>query len=111
MKRIFTLSGLVLLCFFFLNTAFAQNVNVKGTITDAATGETLVGVSVVIKGTTNGTQTDANGAFSLSAPSNAILTISYLGYASQDVPVNGQASVSIKLKSQSSALNEVVVVG
>jgi len=111
MKRIFTISGLVLFFSFLLNSAFAQNVNVKGTVTDATTGETLIGVSVTVKGTATGTQTDANGAFSLSVPSNATLTVSYLSYAAQDVAVNGQASLNIKLKPQSNALNEVVVIG
>ena len=79
MKRTFTISGLVLLCFFFINSAYAQNVTVKGKITDAANNETLIGVSVTIKGTTEGTQTDVNGAFTINAPSNAILVISYIG--------------------------------
>ena len=80
MKRIFTISGLVLLCFFFINSAFAQNITVKGKITDGATNETLIGVSVSVKGTTTGTQSDANGAFSISAPSNATLVFTYIGY-------------------------------
>ncbi|MDB5025811.1 MAG: SusC/RagA family TonB-linked outer membrane protein [Mucilaginibacter sp.] len=111
MKRIFTISGLVLLCFFFINSAFAQNVTVKGKVTDAANGETLIGVSVSVKGTSTGTQTDVNGAFSLSAPSNATLVFSYIGYDAQEVPVNGQTSLDVKLKAKSSALNEVVVIG
>jgi TonB-linked SusC/RagA family outer membrane protein len=111
MKRNFTISGLVLLCFFFINSAFAQNLTVKGKVTDAATNETLIGVSVGVKGTSTGTQTDVNGAFSLSAPTNATLVFSYIGYSAQEVPVNGQTAFSIKLKSQSNSLNEVVVVG
>jgi TonB-linked SusC/RagA family outer membrane protein len=111
MKRIFTISGLVLLCFFFINSAFAQNVTVKGKVTDAANGETLIGVSVSVKGTSTGTQTDVNGAFSLSAPSNATLVFSYLGYDAQEVPVNGQTLLDVKLKAKSSALNEVIVIG
>ncbi len=67
MKRIFTISGLLLFCFFFMDAAIAQNVTVKGKVTDATTGETLVGVSVAVKGTTNGTQTDVNGAYSPSS--------------------------------------------
>src|SRR5258706_16241869 len=98
MKRIFTISGLVLLCFFFINSALAQNVTVKGKVTDAANGETLIGVSVSVKGTSTGTQTDVNGAFSLSAPSNATLVFSYLGYDAQELPVNGQTSLDVKLK-------------
>lgn len=111
MKRIFTISGLVLLCFFFSAAAFAQNIAIKGTVTDANTGETLIGVSVAVKGTTNGTQTDVSGAFTLMAPSNATLTISYLGYTTQDVPVNGQTSVTVKLAPSAKQLDQVVVIG
>src|ERR1700754_3182521 len=106
MKRIFTISGLVLFCFFFINSAFAQNVTVKGTVTDAANSEALIGVSINVKGTSTGTQTDANGAFSLSAPSNATLVFSYLGYTMQEIPVSGQATLNIKLQSSSNSLNE-----
>jgi TonB-linked SusC/RagA family outer membrane protein len=111
MKRNFTISGLVLLCFFFINSAFAQNVTVKGKVTDAANGEALIGVSVGVKGTSTGTQTDVNGAFSLNVSSNATLVFSYIGYTALEVPINGQTSLSVKLQAQSSSLQEVVVVG
>lgn len=111
MKRNFTISGLILLCILFFNTAFAQNITVKGSISDAATGEKLVGVSVLQKGTSNGTQTDINGAFTLNAASNATLVISYIGYANQTVPVNGQTVINIKLLAQNNELQQVVVVG
>src|ERR1700740_1739117 len=104
MKRIFTISGLVLLFSFFIVTAYAQNIAIKGKVSDAATGETLIGVSVTVKGTTTGTQTDVNGAFSLSAPSNATLVFSYLGYTAQEVPVGGQTTINIKLQSSSNSL-------
>ena len=111
MKRIFTISGLVLFCFLFINSAFAQNVRVKGTVTDASSGETLVGVSVSIKGTTTGTQTDVSGSFTLSAPSSATLLFSYIGYISQEIPVNGQTIIMVKLAPKSNELQQVVVVG
>ena len=111
MKRIFTISGLVLFCFFFINAAIAQNKTVTGKVTDAGTGETLVGVSVAVKGTTNGTQTDVNGAFSIAAPSTATLVFSYIGYATLEVPINGQTTIDVKLQSQSNVLQQVVVVG
>jgi TonB-linked SusC/RagA family outer membrane protein len=111
MKRNFTISGLILLCILFFNTAFAQIITVKGSISDAATGEKLVGVSVLQKGTSNGTQTDINGAFTLNAASNATLVISYIGYANQTVPVNGQTVINIKLLAQNNELQQVVVVG
>ncbi|MCO5945330.1 SusC/RagA family TonB-linked outer membrane protein [Mucilaginibacter flavidus] len=111
MKRIFTISGLVLLCFLFVNAAIAQNVTVKGKVTDASTGEALIGVSVAVAGTSSGTQTDVNGAFSLSAPSNATLRVSYLGYTTAQVAVNGQTSIDIKLQPSANELAQVVVVG
>jgi len=111
MKRIFTISGFILLCFFFVNTAFAQNFTVKGKIIDAATGETLPGVTVAIKGTSNGTQTDANGAFSLSVSANSTLLISYIGYTAQQVAVSGANPIVIKLASATNELQQVVVVG
>src|ERR1700753_1689641 len=111
MKRIFTYSGLVLLCFLFIQSAFAQTATVKGKVTDASNGETLIGVSVIVKGTTNGTQTDVNGSYSLNAPSNATLVFSYIGYSTQEVPVNGQTTINVKLNISANQLQSVVVVG
>ena len=110
MKRIFTISGLVLLFFFFINAAFAQTA-VKGTVTDATTGETLIGVSVSVKGTATGTQTDVNGTYTLTAPSGATLTFTYIGYTTQQVAVNGQTEINIKLLAQANELQQVVVIG
>src|ERR1700761_4711706 len=107
MKRIFTISGLVLLCFLFTNSAFAQDISVKGHVTDATTGESLPGVSVSVKGTTNGGQTDVNGAYSVMASSSATLVFSYIGYAAQEVPVNSRNVIDVKLQSQSSELAQV----
>jgi TonB-linked SusC/RagA family outer membrane protein len=111
MKRIFTISWLVLLCFFFVNAASAQNLTVKGKVTDATTGESLVGVSVAVKGTSTGTQTDVNGSYSIAVPSAAVLTFTYIGYAPQQVTVNGRANIDIKLVAQASELQQVVVIG
>jgi len=111
MKRIFTISGLVLLCFFFISPAFAQNATVSGTVIDAASGETLIGVSVLVKGTTTGTQTDSHGAFSISVAPNSTLVLSYLGYTTQEVPVTGRSTINIKLSEKSSELQQVIVIG
>ncbi|QXV65765.1 TonB-dependent receptor [Mucilaginibacter achroorhodeus] len=111
MKRIFTISGLLVLFTFFSTALFAQNVTVRGKVTDAKTGESLIGVTVAVKGTTTGAQTDANGAFALSVASNATLTVSYLGYTSVDVPVNGRNNINITLQSATNELQGVVVVG
>ena len=111
MKRIFTISGLVLLCLFFSAGVFAQGVTVKGKVTDATTGEALIGVSVAVKGTTTGTQTDANGAYSLNVPSTATLVFTYIGYAAQTVPLNGASNLNIKLQASANELTQVVVIG
>ena len=111
MKRIFTISGLVLLCFFFINAASAQSITVKGKVTDATTGETLIGVSVSVKGTSSGTQTDVNGAFSIAAPSNATLSFTYIGYTTQEVTVSGSNAIEVKLVAKSNELQQVVVIG
>ncbi|WP_428330502.1 SusC/RagA family TonB-linked outer membrane protein [Mucilaginibacter sp.] len=111
MKRIFTISGLVLLLSFFITAAFAQNVTVKGKVTDATTGETLIGVSIAVKGTQTGTQTDANGAYTIAAPSAATLTFTYIGYSTREVAVNGSTNIDVKLLAQASELQQVVVIG
>lgn len=90
----------------------AQVITVQGTITDAKTGEPLVGASVVVKGTTNGTITDVSGNYSLDKVSpNAQLTFSYVGYLAQDVAVSSQRTLNIALEEETSTLKEVVVVG
>src|SRR5215469_11402076 len=111
MKRIFTISGLVFLFSFFTTGAFAQNISVKGKVLDQANSEALVGVSVVVKGTTEGTQTDVNGSFSLNVPSNATLVFTYIGYAPLEVPVNGQSIVDVRMNATANELNQVVVIG
>lgn len=82
---------------------------VTGTVKDAK-GETLLGVNVVVKGTTNGTITDLDGKYSLEVPSNAILEFSYIGYVTQAVPVTGRV-MDIVMKEDARNLDEVVVVG
>jgi TonB-linked SusC/RagA family outer membrane protein len=93
------------------SAAAADNVPVSGRVTDAK-GDALPGVTVLVKGTTNGTSTDANGNFSLSAPENSTLVFSSVGFKTQEVPVTGATStIAIRLSDDQQALNEVVVVG
>lgn len=70
---------------------------VTGQITDAADGTPLPGVSIVQKGTTVGTTSGIDGNYTINVPANATLVFSFVGYASQEVPVNGQSSISIQL--------------
>jgi TonB-linked SusC/RagA family outer membrane protein len=94
------------------NKKKAAPITVKGKVIDKVTGETLIGVSVKVKNSSIGTVTDAIGNFTLSAiPDNSILVVSYIGYESSEVPVDGKTSITISLQPSSKNLNEVVVVG
>lgn len=90
----------------------AQERTISGQVSDAKTGETLIGVSLMIKGSTKGTSTDANGKFSLSVSgNNAVLIAKYVGYKAQEVNVGSQTQVNVKLIPNENELNEVVVIG
>jgi len=89
---------------------FAQEMKVSGKVTDATTGEPLPGVSVVVKGTTTGTATDVQGAFSITANSGTTLVFSFIGYTAQEVVVN-QSTIVVALKTDVVALDEVIAVG
>ena len=87
-----------------------QERELTGVVTDAK-GEPIIGANVVIKGTTQGSITDLDGRFVLQVPENAVLQISYIGYVMQEVEVGNKTSVTILLKEDSQALEEVVIVG
>lgn len=99
----------VMLFLLSLTSVFAQSA-VTGTVTDDE-GLALIGVTIVEKGTTNGSVTDAAGNFRITVGKDAVLVFSYIGYSAQEVPVNGQSSLKATLKSSSNNLDEVVVVG
>ena len=88
----------------------AQKVSIQGTVKDKV-GESVIGASVVEKGTTNGTITDFDGNFALEVPANATLVISYIGYKTQEIPVAGKKKIQIILKEDTETLDEVVVIG
>src|SRR5690606_36740970 len=98
----------LIVCLPFL--AGAQTSMVTGTVT-SDTGETMPGVSIVIKGTTTGTTTDIDGRYSFSAPSDATLAFSFIGMVTKEVPVNGISVHDIILEADISQLDEVLVVG
>jgi len=85
-------------------------VTVKGKVNDESGGG-LPGVSVLVKGTTTGTVTDLDGAYSVDAPASGTLIFSFIGYISQEVPISGRTNIDINLLSDIKALSEVVVVG
>jgi TonB-linked SusC/RagA family outer membrane protein len=90
--------------------AFAQNRPVSGTVTAGDDASKLPGVSVLVKGTSNGTVTNANGAYTINAPENATLVFSYVGYASQELPVNNRQTINVILNSDAQSLQQVNVV-
>ncbi|MBQ5982115.1 MAG: TonB-dependent receptor [Prevotella sp.] len=101
---------LLLVAGFFMTMTSMAQITVRGNVSDDA-GESIIGASVMQKGTSNGAVTDLDGNFSIVVPENAILTISYIGYTTQEVDVKGKTQLTIKMKEDSQALNEVVVVG
>ena len=89
---------------------YAQNITVRGTVTDLSNGEPITGAAVVVQGSaTSYALTDADGAFSISAPRNGVLVVSNMGYKTQQVAIDGAASLSIALEPDAEFLDEVVV--
>ena len=107
--KITLLKGLLLLgAFVCFNTVQAQTVS--GTVSDA-TGP-LPGASVLVKGTTNGTQTDFDGNYTLNnVTDGSVLVFSYIGFATQEVAYTGQSTVNVVLQEDAQALDEVVIIG
>ena len=92
-------------------TGFAQNKTVSGIVVDKA-GEAVIGASVLVKGTSNGTITDFDGKFTLSnVPEKGIITITYIGYEGQDISIAGKNTLKVILAEDTETLDEVVVVG
>lgn len=96
---------LLLACVF---SGFAQQ-TISGKVTDATTGQGIPGVSVRIKGTTNGISTLSNGNYSLSVPASAVLEFQFLGYRSQEIAVNGQSVINVALAEDKFQLSDVVI--
>lgn len=107
-KRVASLLGLL---FFLCINAFAQQRTIKGQVLDASLNEPLIGVSVLEKGTSNGTVTDIDGNFTINVSSaKSIINLSFIGYISQEIKAD-KSNVKLFLKEDSKALDEVVVVG
>ncbi len=92
----------------FLEVEIDEQQSVSGTITDE-NGESLPGATIQEKGTSNGTITDVEGRFSIDVSENAVLTVSFVGYASVDIPVNGRSQISVQMEIDAERLEEIVV--
>ncbi len=91
--------------------SFAQEITLKGVVTAAEDGQPLPGVSIVEKGTTNGTVTDLSGQYELVVPSDAVIQYSFIGMEKQEIPVNGRTEINVVLENTAFDVDEVVVVG
>jgi TonB-linked SusC/RagA family outer membrane protein len=107
-KTLLKVSCFILLCLIVM-PAMAQNVSVTGKVTDAKDGSPIPGVSILLKGTSTGTVTDASGNFKISAPATGTLVITYIGYDRREVRVS-TAPMNISLSPNATQLNEVAVV-
>ncbi|MBO5804949.1 MAG: TonB-dependent receptor [Bacteroidales bacterium] len=106
MKKLILVAIAALLSF----AAVAQNVQVSGTVTDAADGSPLIGASIIVKGTQTGASTDVDGKYTMSVPSNAVLQFVYIGYYPIEIPVNGRQTIDVSLTPEAESLEETIVV-
>ncbi|KAA6316253.1 TonB-dependent receptor SusC, partial [termite gut metagenome] len=98
------MGGLLLSCGMFAQSG--ANVSMKGTVKDPL-GEGIIGANIIVKGTTaTGTITDFNGNFVLNAPANGVLVVSYVGYTTKEIPINGQTVLNIVLQENIELLSE-----
>ena len=113
---------ILMLCSAFLNrgstlyannsfTAYNDFKTITGQVTDADNGDALIGVNVIVKGTSRGTITDLDGNYSLEADPSDVLVFSYTGYRDVEVEVGNQTLINLTLSTDVSQLDEVVVVG
>ena len=100
----------VLMALFVIIPAFSQKITVQGTVIDE-TGVPVIGANVIAVGASAGAATDFDGNFTLSVSPDAVLSVSYIGYETQQVAVNGQTQLKITLKENSVVLDEVVAIG
>ncbi|WP_316813264.1 TonB-dependent receptor [Pedobacter heparinus] len=107
----FYLKVIVLLLSLLTTGAYAQNKRVTGTVSGEDDGLSIPSVSVVLKGTKLGTQTDINGKFSLDVSANDVLVFTYVGYLTQEVKIGNNTNLKVVLRSSAANLDEVVVIG
>jgi len=111
MRYRFTYCLMVFFVFFVAPVFAQQEITITGKVIDSLDGQGIPGVSVLIKGTTQGTQTDANGNYSIAAPSNVTLTFSFISYGRKEIAVNNQTSINVTLSAENELLDQVVVIG
>lgn len=98
--------------YFFVTNGFSQNLTVTGKITDEASGETLFGVNIIVKGTIKGTSSGIDGSYTLQNVSpEAVLMFSYLGYTDKEINVGAKNVINVTMQSSADELDEMIIVG
>jgi TonB-linked SusC/RagA family outer membrane protein len=90
-------------------TLYGQTIRVTGTVTDQSDGSTLPGVSILVKGTTQGVVTDANGRYELTTAPDGTLVFSFIGMRTLEVPIQGRSTINVALESELTVLGEVII--
>lgn len=109
MRKILFLKCILLL--FLVSEVCAQSRTITGRVTDGSAGQGLPGVTVLVKGTSNGTSTDVEGNYSINAPANGVLTFSFIGYNTEERAIGNASRINVTLRLDVARLDEVVVVG
>ncbi len=107
LKKLVIIHFMLLFMFSLIN---AQEPSLSGVVFDEL-GEPVIGATIVIKGTGNGTVTDFDGRFSIKAKSNDVIVISYVGYEQQEISVKGKTNIEVRLSTDTKTLSELVVIG
>jgi len=103
---------LVLIFSFFVSYLYPQGIKITGVVKDSKTGEPIPAANIVVEGSMVGTSTDADGKFSLNVNSpQSVLIVSYVGYKSLRIPLNGRTQIDVFLEEESKELEEIVVIG
>ncbi|MCQ2118065.1 MAG: TonB-dependent receptor [Bacteroidales bacterium] len=108
MKKIKVLLTMLLMCM--TVASFAQNITVKGVVTDASNGEPLSGATILVKGTHNGVVADNDGRYSISVPAEGTLGFVTIGFKDVEIAVNGRTEINVKLEPDTELLDDVLVV-
>ncbi|WP_370087821.1 SusC/RagA family TonB-linked outer membrane protein [Ekhidna sp.] len=107
LRGVFTLVLLASIC----PQLIAQNQTISGKVVDATDGTSLIGVTIMVKGSGQGASTDIDGNYRINASNTDVLVFSYIGYKTVEIPVGGQSTIDLKMESEVSELEEVMVVG
>ena len=110
MRGVFT-CALACLMMLISSSVFAQSQTISGTVTDATTNSPLAGAAIMVKGTTVGTISDADGSYRIKAKPTDVLVCTFFGYKSQEVTVGNRSAVNFAIAEDNTKIDEVVVVG